>query len=99
MAGARWLNAVDRAHLQASARELEPSHPTVAWDYGSVAPERASGAPDSLPFSRIRAVHGPILECASAVRRVRALLDPHEVDFSGRHWGRTTKWRAPFPSE
>jgi len=62
MAGARWVEEVDWAHWQASARDLERSHPTVARDYES--PDPASGAADALPFAAIRAAHGPILERA-----------------------------------
>jgi hypothetical protein len=48
MAGARWVEEVDGAHWQASARDLGPSHPTVARDYEAVAPD---GAPDAIPFA------------------------------------------------
>ncbi|MBK8639169.1 MAG: hypothetical protein IPN92_13175 [Chromatiaceae bacterium] len=70
LAGVAWVNAVDWAHWQASARDLSPSHPTVARDYESVA---ADGASAAMPFAAIRAAHGPILERASAVARVRGL--------------------------
>ncbi len=32
LAGVAWVNAVDWVHWQASARDLGPSHPTVARD-------------------------------------------------------------------
>lgn len=71
LAGARWVDEVDRAHWQASARDLRPSQPPVAGDYEAVAPDSASGAPDTLPFAAIPAAHGPILDRASPVARVR----------------------------
>jgi hypothetical protein len=61
LAGVAWVNAVDWAHWQASARDLGPSHPTVARDYELVA---ADGASAAMPFAVIRAAHGPILERA-----------------------------------
>ena len=84
LAGARWVDEVDWAHWQASARDLRPSHPTVARDYESVAPDGASGAPDALPFAAIRAAHGPILDRASAVARVRGLSIRTEQTYL--HW-------------
>lgn len=57
LAGVAWVNEVDWAHWQASARDLSASHPTVARDYESVA---ADG--HRLPcFAAIRAAQGPIL--------------------------------------
>jgi hypothetical protein len=32
LAGVAWIHEVDWAHWQASARDLGPSHPTVARD-------------------------------------------------------------------
>ena len=61
LAGVAWVNAVDWAHWQASARDLSPSHPTVARDDESVAGDGVSAA---MPFAAIRAAHGPILERA-----------------------------------
>lgn len=61
LAGVAWVNAVDWAHWQASARDLSPSHPTVARDDGSVA---GGGVSAAMPFVAIRASHGPILERA-----------------------------------
>jgi integron integrase len=81
MAGARWVEEVDWAHWQASARDLGPSHPTVARDYEAVAPD---GAPDAMPFAAIRAAHGPILERARATARVRGLAIRTEQTYL--HW-------------
>jgi hypothetical protein len=41
-AGVAWVHEVDGAHWQASARDLGPSHPTVARDYEAVGPAGAS---------------------------------------------------------
>ncbi len=81
LAGVAWINAVDWAHWQASARELGSSHPTVARDYESVATD---GASDAMPFAVIKATHGPILERASAVARVRGLSIRTEQTYL--HW-------------
>lgn len=42
LAGVAWVNEVDWAHWQASARDLSPSHPTVARDYEAVGTAGAS---------------------------------------------------------
>jgi hypothetical protein len=81
LAHATWVGEVDWAHWQASARDLGPSHPTVARDYAAVAP---NGAPDAMPFAAIRAVHGAILERASATARVRGLAIRTEQAYL--HW-------------
>jgi hypothetical protein len=41
-AGVAWVHEVDGAHWQASARDLGPSHPTVARDYEAVGTAGAS---------------------------------------------------------
>ena len=84
LAGARWVDEVDRAHWQASARDLRPSQPPVAGDYEAVAPDGASGAPDALPFAAIPVAHGPILDQANAVARVWGLSIRTEQTYL--HW-------------
>jgi hypothetical protein len=50
LAGVAWINEVDWAHWQASARGLGSSHPTVAWDYEAVA---SAGASAAMPLAAI----------------------------------------------
>ncbi len=50
LAGVAWINQVDWAPWQASARDLGPSHPTVAWDYEAGA---SAGASAAMPLAAI----------------------------------------------
>ncbi len=84
LAGADWVEGVDWAHWHASARDLGRSHPTVARDYESAAPDGESVAPDAMALAVVRAAHGPILERASAMARVRGLSIRTEQTYL--HW-------------
>jgi len=87
LAGVGWLDQVDWEQWRASARALEPEHPTVARDY-SPDTQEAQGASmaraEPSSFDEIRRSHGPLLARVTAAIRVRGFSIRTEQTYL--HW-------------
>ncbi len=83
LAGVAWLDRVDWEQWRASARALEPEHPTVARDYTESPGEKVARA-EPASLDEIRRVHAPLLDRVTAAIRVRGFSIRTEQTYL--HW-------------
>lgn len=86
LTGVEWLEQVDWEQWRASARRLEPSHPTVARDYeaGPASPDVDSSDDSNHSFAEIRKTHSALLDRVVKTIRVRGMAIRTEQTYV--HW-------------